>query len=118
MTSCHRMAWPLNLSRVISFLCTSSTLGTPRDAPQSGGRLEQRIGNAMRVALMTRRPRQHENFSVEHIVQGLIENLGPEFDCVKAVSRFESNGVLRRLYNIVEAASRQGDVNHVTGDVT
>jgi glycosyltransferase involved in cell wall biosynthesis len=34
-----------------------------------------------------------------------------------AVSRFESNGLLPRLYNTVEAALRQGDVNHVTGDV-
>jgi glycosyltransferase involved in cell wall biosynthesis len=33
------------------------------------------------------------------------------------VSRFHSNGVLRRVYNIVEATLRQADVNHVTGDV-
>lgn len=33
------------------------------------------------------------------------------------VSRFVSRGVLRRIYNIFEARRRQGDLNHVTGDV-
>jgi glycosyltransferase involved in cell wall biosynthesis len=33
------------------------------------------------------------------------------------VSPFVSRGVFRRAYNIAEVAFRQGDVNHVTGDV-
>ncbi|MDB4987521.1 MAG: hypothetical protein JWN04_2699 [Myxococcaceae bacterium] len=66
---------------------------------------------------MMRRPRDGANFSVELIVAGLLEHLGPEFEACKAVSRFESNGLFRRLYNVVEAACRQGDINHVTGDV-
>lgn len=70
----------------------------------------------MRVVLMTRRPRESA-FSVELIVEGLLKDLDPELHTEKAVSRFFSNGVLRRLYNSVEAALRQGDVNHVVGDV-
>lgn len=38
-------------------------------------------------------------------------------ECREAVARFESRGILPRLYNMVEAMFRQGDVNHVTGDV-
>jgi len=34
-----------------------------------------------------------------------------------AVSRFPSRGIWRRVYNILEAAFRQGHVNHITGDV-
>jgi glycosyltransferase involved in cell wall biosynthesis len=71
----------------------------------------------MRVVLFSRRPRPGRNFSIELIVEELIAQLGDEFQPVLATSRFASNGILRRLYNLVEAALRQGDVNHVTGDV-
>lgn len=50
-------------------------------------------------------------------MQGVLDNLGTEFEPSIAVSRFESNGLFRRLYNVVEAALRQDEVNHVTGDV-
>jgi glycosyltransferase involved in cell wall biosynthesis len=33
-----------------------------------------------------------------------------------AVSRFPSRGLWGRVYNVIEAAFRQGDVNHITGD--
>jgi glycosyltransferase involved in cell wall biosynthesis len=71
----------------------------------------------MRLVLLTRHPRAGSNHSVELIVESLIEHLSPEFQARVAVSRFESNGFFRRLYNVVEAAFRQGDVNHVTGEV-
>lgn len=41
----------------------------------------------------------------------------PEVECVVAQSKFESKGLFGRIYNVVEAAFRQGDVNHITGDV-
>lgn len=56
-------------------------------------------------------------FSVENIVGGLIASLSPEFEPQISVSRFYSRGVLPRVYNMLEAALRQADVNHVTGDV-
>lgn len=34
-----------------------------------------------------------------------------------SVCRFESRGVFKRLFNVMEAALSQGDVNHITGDV-
>ena len=33
------------------------------------------------------------------------------------ISKYESNGIFKRLYNSIEAISRQSDVNHITGDV-
>lgn len=71
----------------------------------------------MRVVLFCRKPRPGQNFSIELIVEGLIAALAGQHTMEKAVSRFESNGVFRRIYNAVEAAFRQGDINHVTGDV-
>jgi glycosyltransferase involved in cell wall biosynthesis len=71
----------------------------------------------MKVVLFMRRPRPEANFSVESIFEGVRKHLSPEFEPVVATSRYLSNGLWRRAYNIVEAAFRQGEVNHVTGDV-
>jgi glycosyltransferase involved in cell wall biosynthesis len=71
----------------------------------------------MRVVLFSRKPRPAVSFGVEASVRELLENMSPEFAPVQVISRFESNGFLRRLYNVLEAAVRQGDVNHVTGEV-
>lgn len=71
----------------------------------------------MRVALLMRRPRPGINYSVDHLIARMVQNLSPDFEARIEVSRFESKGILRRIYNTVEAAFRQGDVNHVTGDV-
>jgi len=38
-------------------------------------------------------------------------------ECVEAQSRYESRGIWRRIYNIIEAVFRQGDINHIAGDV-
>lgn len=40
-----------------------------------------------------------------------------EIKCVVAESTFESRGVFNRLYNTIEAKFRQGEINHITGDV-
>lgn len=71
----------------------------------------------MRVVMFMRRQRAGSNFSVENFVDSLIEHLDPEFQPVRAESRYVSNGFFRRFYNVVEAAARQGDINHITGEV-
>ena len=44
-------------------------------------------------------------------------SLPKDVDVTVAVSRFVSKGFFRRIYNIIEAAFRQGDINHIAGDV-
>ena len=62
--------------------------------------------------------RPHEvAFSIERIFESVREYLPPHIQCDVAVSRFANYRILRRLYNIVEAALRQKDINHITGDV-
>lgn len=88
------------------------------DSP-AHGRDRQAVEAAARpvdVVLMMRRPRRAD-FSVENIVEGVVQSLGREFAPRRAVSRFYSNGLFSRVYNMLEARARQGDVNHVTGDV-
>lgn len=69
----------------------------------------------MRVTYYHRRP--IKSFSIERVFEDVRKALPLEIQSSVAVSRFESRGFLRRFYNIIEAAFRQGDVNHVTGDV-
>jgi glycosyltransferase involved in cell wall biosynthesis len=70
----------------------------------------------MKVVFFHRKPKNN-NFSVETTFQITRDVMPAEVNCVVAQSRFESKGFFRRLYNIFEAAFRQGDVNHITGDV-
>lgn len=70
----------------------------------------------MKVVFFHRKPKLN-NFSVEGTFQVVREAMPADVECIVAQSRFDSKGVFRRLYNIVEAAFRQGEVNHITGDV-
>jgi glycosyltransferase involved in cell wall biosynthesis len=70
----------------------------------------------MKVVFFHRKPKLN-NYSVEGAFRVIRDAMPPDIECVVAQSRFDSSGLLRRLYSIVEAAFRQGDVNHITGDV-
>ncbi len=70
----------------------------------------------MRLTLYQRCP-QGANFSIERLFGDVRRSLPTSIDATLAVSRYPSRGMLRRIYNMIEAAFRQGDVNHITGDV-
>jgi glycosyltransferase involved in cell wall biosynthesis len=75
--------------------------------------VRERIG----VTYFQRRPRAVGNFSVEFIFEDVRRRLGDQIAARVSVGRFVSAGLLRRLYLCLEAAFRQGEVNHVTGDI-
>ena len=70
----------------------------------------------MRVTFFQRRP-QSANFSIERLFVDVRSALADSIDDSVAVSRFPSRGLWGRVYNMIEAVFRQGDVNHITGDV-
>lgn len=70
----------------------------------------------MQVTLYQRRP-QGANFSIERLFATLRTAMPRDIDAKPAICRFPSRGVWRRIYSLVEAAFRQGDINHITGDV-
>ncbi len=70
----------------------------------------------MRVTFYQRKP-QEANYSIERLFDDIRKSFSSEVQCKVAISRFPSRGFFRRLYNIIEAVFRQGDVNHITGDV-
>jgi glycosyltransferase involved in cell wall biosynthesis len=56
-------------------------------------------------------------FSIERVFSAIRSALPNNIACTPVVCRFRSRGLFRRLWNAVEAAFRQGQVNHITGDV-
>ena len=57
------------------------------------------------------------NYSMERLFAAIRSAMPEDIECVVAQSRFLSRGLFRRIYSAVEAVGRQGDVNHITGDV-
>lgn len=60
---------------------------------------------------------QDANYSIERVFADVHRAIPEGIDVKVAVSRFPSRGLWRRIYNMIEAVFRQGDVNHITGDV-
>ena len=71
----------------------------------------------IRVSFYQRRARKYNNFSIENYFHAVRLGLPPGIIPRVVISKYESNGLFRRLYNSIEAISRQSDVNHITGDV-
>lgn len=71
----------------------------------------------IRVNYFQRKPRAFGNYSVEILFEQLRQSLVERIEPTVLVSRYESSGLFRRLYNTLEAWWRQGAVNHITGDV-
>ncbi len=63
------------------------------------------------------RKNPHKYISIEAYFKNVRKHLPANVKAVVAESRFYSQGLLKRVYNVLEAACRQGDVNHITGDV-
>lgn len=56
-------------------------------------------------------------YSIERLFGDIQNAMPPEVQSTTAISRFPSHGFWRRGYNCLEAIFKQGDVNHITGDV-
>ena len=70
----------------------------------------------IRVIYYHRNPRGGQ-FSIERLFRDIRAAL-PEGICASvAVCRFSGSGIWSRVWNIFEAFARQGDVNHITGDI-
>lgn len=69
------------------------------------------------VSFFYRKARQVGNYSIE-IIFGIVRKELRDIITSKAeYSSFESTGILQRIYNCFEAAIRQNQVNHITGDI-
>ena len=71
----------------------------------------------MQLVYFQRKPRATGNYSIERVFETVREHLPETIDARVQISRFESSGILRRLFDALAAKFRQADINHVTGDV-
>lgn len=71
----------------------------------------------MKVIHFHRRRRLNANFSIEGFYLNIRKELKNKIDIKFEEVPFLSNGIFRRLFNCIYAAFKQGDINHVTGDV-
>ena len=75
------------------------------------------LGNLLKLIHFQRRPSTTFHFSVERQYHSVRSSFPAEVDCKLVISRFNSHGVWRRVYNMLQAAFSQGDINHITGDI-
>lgn len=68
------------------------------------------------VVHLQRRP-QEAQFSLERLYEAIRGALPSDVHCHVCIAPCASRGLWKRIVNIIAAAVRQGQVNHVTGDV-
>lgn len=71
----------------------------------------------MKVVFFQRKPRPNKNFSLEILFDQIRENLPEDIHWTIEIAKYYSNGFLKRVYIAIAALFKQGDVNHVTGDI-
>jgi glycosyltransferase involved in cell wall biosynthesis len=69
------------------------------------------------VVFFHRKPRTVGNYSLEFIFEDVRNRLSGKIDSSVMESKYESRGLLKRIYNCLEAIAKQGQVNHITGDI-
>lgn len=71
----------------------------------------------MKVTHFNRKPRKFGNYSIEGFYAQIREALKDKIEFKVVECPYESNGIFKRLFNAIYAAVKQGEINHVTGDV-
>jgi len=68
------------------------------------------------IAYFQRKPRRG-NFSIEELFDVIRRYLPSSYRPLTFVSRYESNGIIKRLFICYEAWRNQKNINHLTGDI-
>jgi len=76
-----------------------------------------RSNNNLQVTFFQRKPREVGNYSLEFIFDDVRKRLAGKMKAITVYSRYESKGLFPRLYSCIEAFTKQGKINHVTGDI-
>jgi glycosyltransferase involved in cell wall biosynthesis len=71
----------------------------------------------VKVSFLHRKPRAVGNYSLEFIFKDVRNRLSEQIEASIFYSKYESAGLFKRIYNVIEARFRQNKVTHVTGDV-
>lgn len=71
----------------------------------------------LKLVFFSRKPRALGNFSVETYFSMVAQELSNEFDVSIVEMPFESKGLFPRLFNAIYCRFKQGEINHITGDI-
>jgi len=71
----------------------------------------------MQVVHFNRKPRKFGNYSIEGFYAQIREALKDKIEFEVVECPYESNGIFKRVINTIYSAFKQGEINHVTGDV-
>lgn len=71
----------------------------------------------IKVVYFSRKPRPLGNFSVEIYFKQIRENMPEGIEAINIEMPFESSGLFKRLANAIYCIFKQGDINHITGDI-
>jgi glycosyltransferase involved in cell wall biosynthesis len=71
----------------------------------------------MRTVFFFRKANAPWHHSIEELFDTIITALPPQVESSRYVMKQNSIGLWKRIYNTIDAAFHQGDVNHITGDV-
>ena len=74
------------------------------------------MNKKLSIIFFQRKPFQ-DFVSIEHIFDMVRSQLREAIEARVFISKYESKGIWKRVYNIIEAKLRQGKINHITGDV-
>jgi len=69
----------------------------------------------LNVTYFTRKPGR--GWSLERVFDDVAAHLPDDITVTFCHNRFNSQGLFKRLYDLLRATRHQGDVNHITGDV-
>ena len=75
------------------------------------------MNSRIKVHHFQRKQRASGNFSLEFIFEDVRRQLMSKVDFKVIYARYYSNGFIKRILNILQAASCGGPVNHITGDI-
>jgi len=71
-----------------------------------------------KITFIQRKARKKGNFSLEIHFEKIREKLSKQYEINTLYLPFQSDGILKKILNIIYVFINKGDINHVTGDVT
>ena len=75
------------------------------------------MSDKINVRFFQRKPYASGYYSLEFIFSDIRSRLTDKINARLFISSFYSNGIIRRIFNVIEAWFRQGDVNIICGDI-
>ena len=70
-----------------------------------------------KITYFQRKRRAGSNYSLEQMFDDLTSRIEGRYLLNRKIMPFISSGIFKRLFNALYAVFKQGDVNHITGDI-